>query len=216
MGGANTVDPGFQQWKSQYAPNDSGGDYDLYSAYKAGIKPDTERGHFPDTFKMTNHPTFSVESKYSTSEHPGGVWGTNAEGRDTFTPSQWMASDVNRMTSLQKYFAEKEPNATLIIPQQTNTMGGANLPQQQSIPANLTEAQNAERIQKQGMSDQGIVSLGELKKEVVGTAKDLGAAIDKKVVQPIAAGTANFFGRDASKPLSSEDAIEQGLKDASK
>lgn len=88
-------------------------------------------------------------------------------------------------------------------------MGGSNLPQQQQIPANLTEEQNAQRVEKQRMSDQGIVSQGELKKEVVETAKDIGSAIDKKIVKPIAAGTANFFGRDTSKSIES---IEQGLK----
>lgn len=210
MGGANTSDPNFQNWKSKYAPNDSGGDYDLEGAYKAGIKPDSKGGHFPDTFKKTNHPTFSNESKYSTPETPGGTWGVDAKGSNTFTPSQWMASDVNRMSSLQKYFSEREPNATLILPnQQTTTMGGAN-PTPQSPEANYA------RLEKQGMSDQGIVSLPELKKEVIGTAKELGSAIDKKIVQPIAAGTANFFGRDTSKTQVSEDAIESGLIDASK
>jgi hypothetical protein len=60
-------------------------------------------------------------------------------------------------------------------------MGGANLPQQKSIPKNLTEAQNAERIQKQGMSDQGIVSLGQLKKEAVGTYNDIKNAVSQKL-----------------------------------
>ena len=92
---------------------------------------------------------------------------------------------------------------------QTTTMGGAN-PTPQSPEANYA------RLEKQGMSDQGIVSLPELKKEVIGTAKELGSAIDKKIVQPIAAGTANFFGRDTSKTQVSEDAIESGLIDASK
>jgi hypothetical protein len=64
--------------------------------------------------------------------------------------------------------------------QPTTTMGGANLPQQQSIPANLTEEQNAERIYKQGMSDQGIVSLGEGVKEIKGVYNDL----KKGVIDP--------------------------------
>jgi hypothetical protein len=59
-------------------------------------------------------------------------------------------------------------------------MGGANLPQQQSIPANLTEEQNAERIDKQRMSDQGIVSLGEGVKEIKGVYNDL----KKGVIDP--------------------------------
>lgn len=54
----------FQDWKQKYAPNDSGYDYDLRGAFKAGLKPDPETGHWPDTFKKPNHPTFSNESIY--------------------------------------------------------------------------------------------------------------------------------------------------------
>lgn len=38
--------------------------------------------HFPDTYKQHGHPTFSVESKYSTGPEDGGTW----QG-DTFRPS---------------------------------------------------------------------------------------------------------------------------------
>lgn len=55
----------FQTWKQRYAPRDSGADYDLRGAFKAGLTPDPQSGHWPDTFKKPNHPTFSVESKYA-------------------------------------------------------------------------------------------------------------------------------------------------------
>jgi anti-sigma regulatory factor (Ser/Thr protein kinase) len=55
----------FQTWKQKYAPKDSGQDYDLRGAYKAGLKPDPTTGHWPDTYKKPNHPTFSNESKYA-------------------------------------------------------------------------------------------------------------------------------------------------------
>jgi hypothetical protein len=64
----------FQRWKAKHAPSDSGYDYDLRGAFKAGISPDPKTGHWPDTFKKPNHPTFSVESQYSTRENPGGHW----------------------------------------------------------------------------------------------------------------------------------------------
>lgn len=107
---------------------------------------------------------------------------------------------------------EYVPSPTQQQKQLANTfMGGSptNYPVQNN-PAQ--EAATYARLEKQGMSDQGIVSLPELKKEVVGTAKDLGAAINKKIVQPIAEGTANFFGRDASKPMSADDEIEMALR----
>jgi hypothetical protein len=54
----------FSEWKERYAPNDSGEDYDLRSAFDAGLTPDAN-GHWPDTFKRPNHPTFSNESIYA-------------------------------------------------------------------------------------------------------------------------------------------------------
>lgn len=65
----------FQQWKQKYAPNDSGQDYDLRGAFKAGLTPDPQTGHWPDTFKKPNHPTFSNQSMYA-SQRPdlAGTW----------------------------------------------------------------------------------------------------------------------------------------------
>lgn len=65
----------FQQWKAQYAPQDSGQDYDLRGAFKAGLQPDPQTGHWPDTFKKPNHPTFSTQSMYA-SQRPelAGTW----------------------------------------------------------------------------------------------------------------------------------------------
>lgn len=55
----------FQQWKKKYAPHDSGADYDLRGAFQAGLTPDPKTGHWPDTYKKPNHPTFSNESIYA-------------------------------------------------------------------------------------------------------------------------------------------------------
>lgn len=49
-------------------------DYDLQGAFLDGVKP-SESGHFPDTFKKPNHPTFSDQSKYHGKEgNIGGHW----------------------------------------------------------------------------------------------------------------------------------------------
>src|SRR4051812_40735246 len=55
----------FQTWKRRVAPNDSGEDYDLRGAFKAGVTPDPKTNHWPDTFKKPNEPTFSNESQYA-------------------------------------------------------------------------------------------------------------------------------------------------------
>lgn len=48
--------------------------YDYYSYFKNGNMNGNIEGHFPDTYKRPNHPTFSNESIYSTPEKPGGQW----------------------------------------------------------------------------------------------------------------------------------------------
>lgn len=53
----------FRKWKLSFAPSDSGDDYDLRGAFKAGLSPDSN-GHWPDTYKKPNHPTFSDQSIY--------------------------------------------------------------------------------------------------------------------------------------------------------
>jgi hypothetical protein len=55
----------FRKWKNQFAPNDSGIDYDFRGAFLSGLKPDANNGHWPDTYKKPNHQTFSNESKYA-------------------------------------------------------------------------------------------------------------------------------------------------------
>ena len=57
----------FQRWKSRMAPKDSGADYDLRGAYKSGAAQ-AKNGHWPDTFKKPNHPTFSDQSQYAVGE----------------------------------------------------------------------------------------------------------------------------------------------------
>ena len=74
-------EPEFQKWKAANAPKDSGADYDLRGAFEAGVKPDPETGHWPDTFKKPNHPTFSNQSKYAEYGKPG-TW----DG-ETYTPA---------------------------------------------------------------------------------------------------------------------------------
>ena len=74
----------FQKWKSIYAPKDSGKDYDLRGAFKSGLTPDPKTGHWPDTFKKPNHPTFSNESIYAKdAPEKAGRWKGN-----TFIPPQ--------------------------------------------------------------------------------------------------------------------------------
>lgn len=74
----------FAEWKRVHAPEDSGYDYDLRGAFKAGVTPDPVSRHWPDTYKKPNHPTFSDQSQYAaTVPERAGRW----EG-ETYIPPQ--------------------------------------------------------------------------------------------------------------------------------
>lgn len=76
----------FQQWKQKYAPQDSGQDYDLRGAFKKGLTP-AANGHWPDTFKKPNHPTFSDQSIYAKdAPEKAGHW-----NGDVYVPPQQSA-----------------------------------------------------------------------------------------------------------------------------
>ena len=79
----------FKLWKDKYAPKDSGEDYDLRGAFKAGLTPDSETGHWPDTYKKPNHPTFSDQSKFA-KDYPDKAGSWNKEefiSAGSFDPS---------------------------------------------------------------------------------------------------------------------------------
>lgn len=90
-------------------------DYDLQGAFLDALQGD-ERGHFPDTFKKPNHPTFSDESKYHGTMSPmgipyqGGHW---AEDGSSFQPSI-IQQVLNPDRDLERYFREREPGVTLL------------------------------------------------------------------------------------------------------
>lgn len=74
----------FQAWKAKHAPRDSGEDYDLRGAFKEGLAPDPQSGHWPDTYKKPNHPTFSTQSKYAAAAPElAGAWDANGRYLET-------------------------------------------------------------------------------------------------------------------------------------
>jgi len=84
----------FQDWKTKYAPDDSGQDYDLRGAFKAGLTPNPETGHWPDTFKKPNHPTFSDQSIYAqAAPQLAGHW----QGDRYIPPTPQAIPQVERM-----------------------------------------------------------------------------------------------------------------------
>lgn len=78
-----SADAGFEAWKQANAPQDSGFDYDLQGAYKAGVTRDA-KGHMPDTYKQPWHPTFSTDSAAAkTAPDLAGTWTANGQYQES-------------------------------------------------------------------------------------------------------------------------------------
>lgn len=97
-------------------------DYDLRGAWQAGLGR-AGNGHFPDTYKKPNHPTFNNESVYSTPEHQGGQWAGTDGGPWTFWASP---ENVRNMPvlQLQDYFRRVEPDSNVVFPFDYRMPGG--------------------------------------------------------------------------------------------
>ena len=93
--------PAFDAWKAKYAPNDSGMDYDLQGAFKAGVTPGAN-GHWTDRFKKPNHKTFSIESQYAKdAPEKAGRW----EGENYISPDSY-DKPIQKLSRFGKAFKE--------------------------------------------------------------------------------------------------------------
>lgn len=74
----------FIAWRNQWAPKDSGFNYDLRGAFKEGMLPDEVTGHWSDRYKKPNHETYSVESIYAAEHGNPGTW--TGKDHDIYVP----------------------------------------------------------------------------------------------------------------------------------
>lgn len=112
----------FSTWKAQNAPNDSGEDYDLRGAFKAGLSPDPATGHWADTYKKPNHPTFSDQSMYAQdAPDKAGHW----DG-DTYIPPQTPSAGPSiAPTPAASPVPQRLPPAPSMAPPQPNAIAGS-------------------------------------------------------------------------------------------
>lgn len=95
----------YQKWAKAAGREKDAYDYDMRGAWKEGIDANAE-GHFPDTYKKPNHPSFSDESKYHDGkEHKGGKW-SQKDGRDKFKPGATNLK-MHGAEGLRGYFSDK-------------------------------------------------------------------------------------------------------------
>lgn len=119
MPGTPAIDPqrGFGPGEQRDVRISQNIDYDM-EGFKRD-NPDAQIGpeqHYPDTYKLPNHPTFSDESKYHGKEGAeGGHWDKKEDGTYSFTPGK---TNLEHFTpdQLRDYFHRVEPNNELKLP----------------------------------------------------------------------------------------------------
>jgi hypothetical protein len=114
-------------------------DYGSWQAANPGVEMAPGQ-HYPDTYKLPNHMTFSDESIYhGVNGAQGGHWGTDENGADTFTPGVTNLQQ-HSMGELKDYFAKVEPNAKLLPPDIDDVMKAMDITQQANQPKPNTVA----------------------------------------------------------------------------
>lgn len=102
-------------------------DYDMRGFYMSGDNQGGN-GHFPDTYKKPNHPTFSTESKYSNEDHQGGEWVQTDKEKDQWTFQPGPENLKNHTPAqLQSYFDEVEPDSQLLVPPANQLFPNSNM-----------------------------------------------------------------------------------------
>jgi hypothetical protein len=154
----------FRNWKSVYAPNDSGEDYDLRGAWMSGLKS-AANGHWSDQYKKPNEPTFSNESQYAPmARELAGRW--DGANHDQYVP---MTGRPGRM--------QGNPDAQQSIGDYANG-GGVRGPgdgQDDKIPALLSEGEHVVDAMTvsalgRGSNEAGHKKLEQMKQQVRKTA----------------------------------------------
>ena len=88
-------------------------DYDYAAARAAGINPDPKTGHWPDTYKLPSHITFSTESKYN--DGGAGTWEQKGD-QWYFTPGPTNLK-YHTIEEIRDYFKNYEtPDTHLVEP----------------------------------------------------------------------------------------------------
>ena len=94
LGGDPQEDINYQKWRATLPKNlQYEGDYDLKGFYKENptFNVSDPKQHLTDKFKLPNHPTFSIESKYYKEGMPAGKWDGN-----TYIPINRQPNNITR------------------------------------------------------------------------------------------------------------------------
>ena len=173
----------YQAWAKKNGRENDVEDYDMRGAWleakQKGVSLEDGRGHYPDTYKKPNHPTFSDQSKYNGEGGVnGGTWSKTSDGRDVYTPNRDLSPQEQQ--SLKEYFAKNEPNAVLNLGgngTQAQTQAPAQTQAQQARPTPIQQARAARPQQGVVTTSNGNVSLNR-QGQPTSAAEDAQAMLD--------------------------------------
>lgn len=149
----------YQKWAQEKSAargfNVDSPDYDMRGYWKEHGQGATPQGdeHYPDTYKLPNHPTFSVESKYSTPENPGGQWVQTGDGKTMFIAGP--ANVANGIEKTRAYLQNNDPDVQLVVPQglqQNGTPAAAPVQDTPAVRAATRRAAAIDRIVRSDMN----------------------------------------------------------------
>jgi hypothetical protein len=104
-------------------------DYD-YVGYEQALKEgkikarEGEDAHYPDTFKMPSHITFSDQSQYSNEFEKGGKWISGGKDQNLFIPSEHNLKNTSP-EKLAEHFSNYEKKGTYILLPDGTTVEGS-------------------------------------------------------------------------------------------
>lgn len=105
----------FQDWAATANRLNDLYNYDLRGAWLAGYRDVS--GHFPDTYKKPNHPTFSDESRYHHQDgYAGGHW-SEVAGVTHYLCTETNLYFNGGRSGLTDYFRTTEPGVILDFPE---------------------------------------------------------------------------------------------------
>jgi hypothetical protein len=91
--------------------------YDMRGAFLGGAGR-AGNGHYPDTYKKPNHPSFSDQSQYNGADgQVGGSWTQIPNGGWSFVPGPANLQNHGAQ-GLQSYFQRSDPTVQLVLPPQ--------------------------------------------------------------------------------------------------
>jgi len=165
----------YQAWRKTLPKNlQYEGDYDLKGFYKdnPNFKAEDKNQHLTDKYKLPNHPTFSVESKYYKEGMPAGKWeGDNYVPINRGNPLPDYLTQTVKTPNGMKIYKRKDTNSTWI--EQFDKGGSIKTPNPRNIKS-IEYQEWLKKVPEEYRNEQNYYTGDLLDNKIVPTNKDIG------------------------------------------